>query len=180
MTDISAVGSGPARARGAGIFAIGIALGVLVTLAAISIPGLYRSQSGPGSVVIGSVWVNYTYATPTPANDSQPVSELFYGIISGRLAGSQYGIPMSPYDNSTANCTLWSFAVFSPFTLISVTVIDLPNSPETVHEPLPVTLPAAIHGTSHPANFQVVIALPKAPGTYALVIEGTASCDTST
>ncbi len=170
------------RARLATVFAIGIVVGVVVFAAAVVGLGYTFKPSTTGQVTVGSTWVNYTYTTPTPTSDSQPLNEMFQNFVPGQASaegstGSQLGFTMSPYDDSTVNCTLWSLTVFSPFKLVSVVVTTLPGANVTVHEPLPVLLPAAVHGTSHLANLAVEIGLPDSSGTYALVISGTASCD---
>ncbi len=165
------------RARLATVFVVGAVVGVLVFAAAAAGFGYTFKSSTTGQVTIGSIWVNYTYTTPTPTGDSQPLNEIFQSLVSGGTAGDELGVIMSPYDNSTMNCTLWSLAVFAPFKLVSVIVTALPGPNETVHEPLPVVLPAAVHGTSHWANLAVEIGLPESPGTYALVMSGTGSCD---
>ncbi|MFZ0892449.1 MAG: hypothetical protein WB778_06610 [Thermoplasmata archaeon] len=170
------------RARLVTTFAIGIVVGVVIFAAAVVGLGYTFKSSTAGQVTIGSIWVNYTYTTPTPMGDSQPLNEMFQNFVPGQASaegssGSQLGFTLSPYDNSTVNCTLWSLTVFSPFKLMSITVTALPSANETVNEPLPVLLPAAIHGTSRSANLAVVIGLPDSSGTYALVISGTAACD---
>lgn len=154
----------------------GAAVGALVVVASLAAVGTWRSPS-PGAVLIDNIWMNYTYTTPTPANDSQPLNEIFQDDFSKSLgsAGSQTSIVMSPYDNSTTNCTLWSLTVLAPFALVSVIVTDLAVGGE-VQQPLPVALPAAVHGTSHWANLLITIGLPGHAGSFSLNLDGTASC----
>ena len=164
------------RGRTLGLFLVGIAVGTLVLLGTLTALGFsITSAPSPGVAKINAIWVNYTYATPPPANDSQPLSEVYQGSISGGSPGSQFTITMSPYDTSAVNCTLWSLTVLAPFELVSVTVTGLPLGGQ-VHEPLPVTLPAAVHGTSYLANLSVVLVLPGHPSSYTLSMSGTATC----
>lgn len=177
--EVAALGS---RTRLAATLAIGAAIGVVATLATVAGLGYTFSPTGIGQAVIGSVWANYTYTTSTPLNDSQPLNEMFQNFViggpsAGGAPGSQFGFTMSPYDNSTVNCTLWSVSVFAPFTLESVRVTDLPEGGPIVNEPLPVTLPAAVSGTSHWANLWIVVVLPSHSGVFALTMLGTASCN---
>jgi hypothetical protein len=175
------MGDGHPRARTAATVVAGVALGVVVVLAGVYGLGYTITSSAIHEVAVGSVWVNYTYTTATPANDTQPLNEVFQNFVPGQAsaeggAGSLLGFTMSPYDNSTVNCTLWSLTVFAPFALVSVKVTDLPGSSAIVSEPLPVTLPAAVHGTSHYANLWVTVVLPNEAGTFDLSMVGTASC----
>ena len=127
--------------------------------------------------MIDNVWMNYTYTTPTPANDNEPLNAVFQDDFSKSIgfADSQTSIIMSPYDNSTANCTLWSLTVLAPFALVAVLVTDLPVGGQ-VHQPLPLALPPAVHGVSRWANLLITLYLPGHSGSFNLNLDGTASC----
>lgn len=157
-------------------FVAGVVVGIAVFAGTVAGFGYTFSPGSVGQVTFGAIYVNYTYASPVPVNDSQPLHEFFQNLPRGGAPGTQLGITMSPYDNSSVNCTLWSLAVLAPYSLVSVTVTALPYPSNPVSQPLPVTLTAAIHGVSEWANLDVVILLPDHAGTLDLSILGTATC----
>lgn len=155
-----------------------IATVVVVGLAAtFAVYVAVRPRESGGVAELSGVVLNFTYASPT-GNGSGPLTAFYQGCLpcTGSV-GSRLSFEMSPYDVSSLNCTLWGLVVYEPFELVSVNVTALPYPPQPAHPlALPVSLPAAVHGTSEWANLDVLLVLPEDSGTYALHVTGVASC----
>ncbi len=151
-------------------------MGALIVVSVLLVLGIPLTHpSSAGQVEIGTLWMNYTYATSPPANDPEPLNEFYQNVVTVGTAGAGFGVLMSPYDNSSVSCTLWSVSVLAPFALVSVVVLDEPGV-GPVDRLLPVTLPAAENGTSEFADLLVTIELPAHPGSYNLNLQGAATC----